>query len=434
MVLLSWKNTNSIYEGIGRMNEAQMRKDPLYQMHEMKIKHSKEHLQIQKIPLEIKEIFLAESDPKTSPSIVYFSKSLDSKKVRNISHSMQCSGGIGSKLSNKFLVEYNRDMSNCPREDWLLAMAETDPFNDKVFVNVGANKGYNLAVWLNNFKPRLSITPMKWHEALMNVNTRRIVDCGVCKDCEATFTISPEANPTLYSSQSHLTMFAVDLNCENIQLIQQIPSILTTLDGTYTSIYTSCAGVSDVASRITMTKCPIGHERCHLSHDTTNSIHITGKVSLPIVTLTELIRIFHEKLQHKQGSHHHHHLHDHSLTPTTTDTEYKPFIDILMIDTEGNDYLVLKGAHELFQYHQIRVVIFEYHQLLPWKDQLLEECIKEMEYFGFDCYFQGQGRLWKISGEDCWQSNYEFHDWSNVMCVYKQDIWYETIQSFVMKV
>jgi hypothetical protein len=41
-----------------------------------------------------------------------------------------------------------------------------DGRNTKVFVNVGFNKGYNFASWMNLFAPLSFMTPRKWFQIL----------------------------------------------------------------------------------------------------------------------------------------------------------------------------------------------------------------------------------------------------------------------------
>eukprot|EP00981_Chlorochromonas_danica_P002358 scaffold453_cov187-Ochromonas_danica.AAC.28 len=43
-----------------------------------------------------------------------------------------------------------------------------------------------------------------------------------------------------------------------------------------------------------------------------------------------------------------------------------------------------------------------------------------------------QGRLWKITG-NCWHEKYEFHEWSNVMCFQRNDIWHKAVQDLVVR-
>ena len=104
-------------------------------------------------------------------------------------------------------------------------------------------------------------------------------------------------------------------------------------------------------------------------------------------------------------------------------------VDILKIDTEGHDAIVLQGAYPLFEKQLIRVVVFEYHDLPPWDTFRLEDVVGKLDVCGYECYFEGARRLWPISG-GCWDDKYEFHHWSNVMCILRSDVWYEVVQEF----
>jgi hypothetical protein len=106
-------------------------------------------------------------------------------------------------------------------------------------------------------------------------------------------------------------------------------------------------------------------------------------------------------------------------------------IDLLHIDTEGNDAEVLKSARSVLRHKRVRVLIFEYHAFSPWDKSQLRDVVKEMARNGLECFFMGQNRLWPISGT-CWHAKYEFHQWSNVMCVLRSDSWYAAIQSIVV--
>jgi hypothetical protein len=57
--------------------------------------------------------------------------------------------------------------------------------------------------------------------------------------------------------------------------------------------------------------------------------------------------------------------------------------------------------------------------------------VQELDGFGYDCFFEGQSRLWRITG-DCWDSLYEFHKWSNVMCLLRTDIWMKSIHRYIV--
>ena len=57
--------------------------------------------------------------------------------------------------------------------------------------------------------------------------------------------------------------------------------------------------------------------------------------------------------------------------------------------------------------------------------------MNEFDKFEMDCYFQGNGRLWPLSG--CWNDAYEFHWWSNVMCIKRDDPYHAAVNDFVVR-
>jgi hypothetical protein len=340
-------------------------------------------------------------------------------------------------------IDLQTDGSGCPREDWLLEMAKDDALSNKLFINVGVNKGYNFAIWMNVFNPKTKVTPMRWYQELHKNHLTTEKLCGVCEDCKETF----ESNQL--SVATHLTMLGIDLNCENLEGIQKaLRGIYEQNDAEHVTTFTSCVGVSDHSGSMNMRLCPFGYETCALDR---SYKYPTKEVTVPITTMTDLTEIF--------LSHIHQHyenpndspfssthlnpsspsfdlmIHSHNLSHYffATGKNYHPLIDILMIDTEGNDYLVIKGSTKLLQTRNIRVLIFEYHGFPPWNKLKLEDLKDELDGYGYDCYFQGIGRLWKITGKNCWSNLYEFHNWSNVMCVRRDDVWYHSLQRFVVQ-
>lgn len=94
-------------------------------------------------------------------------------------------------------------------------------------------------------------------------------------------------------------------------------------------------------------------------------------------------------------------------------------IDMLSIDTEGNDARAILGAIHTLPI--VRFLEFEYHWVGRWAQSDLQDIIDLLDQFMFDCYWQGnQGQLWKITG--CWHdSYYQKRGWSNVGCVKRSE-------------
>jgi hypothetical protein len=120
--------------------------------------------------------------------------------------------------------------------------------------------------------------------------------------------------------------------------------------------------------------------------------------------------------------------------------------DLLQIDAEGFDYMVLQGGSKFLQRHLARVLIFEYNQDGPWGALKLHDAIRFLASKSYICYFMGEtNRLWRLTGKrtfihivvvssipfryspGCWDDQYEFHKWSNVIRVRHADPWYDVL-------
>lgn len=161
----------------------------------------------------------------------------------------------------------------------------------------------------------------------------------------------------------------------------------------------------------------INWQRLHKLNDTLPGIDIDLGASLP-----------RSKIRHHLNSYS-----DSSNSKSNSNTNTEDMVDILQIDTEGHDAEVLKSARRLIQGHRVRALIFEYHGYKPWADTMLKEVLLTITTHHMVCYYMGQKRLWPISNT-CWHDRYETHQWSNIMCVLKSDLWYKAIQPLVMTV
>ena len=107
-------------------------------------------------------------------------------------------------------------------------------------------------------------------------------------------------------------------------------------------------------------------------------------------------------------------------------------IDILSIDTEGNDMRVIFGAVHTLPI--VRYLEFEYHSVNRWANSDLQDLIDLLDQFGFECFWGGNcGQLWRLTG--CWHdSYYSKRYWSNVVCSSRsQKELYETMLKHAQK-
>ena len=107
-------------------------------------------------------------------------------------------------------------------------------------------------------------------------------------------------------------------------------------------------------------------------------------------------------------------------------------IDILSIDTEGNDMRVIFGAIHTLPI--VKYLEFEYHSMNRWANSDLQDLIDLLDQFGFECFWGGnRGQLWRLTG--CWHdSYYPKRYWSNVVCPSRsQKQLYETMLEHAQK-
>jgi len=118
-------------------------------------------------------------------------------------------------------------------------------------------------------------------------------------------------------------------------------------------------------------------------------------------------------------------------------SDQKQHINILSIDAEGYDFDILQGAQKTLP--RAEYLEFEHHALLPWRKQSLGDAVSMLDVMGFNCYWAGQGKLWRLNGENCFLDHYEAKCWSNVACANRnlapelvdimEDIFYSTLRA-----
>lgn len=345
-------------------------------------------------------------------------------------------------ISSFFIKSGNEgfDRSHCPTENWLLLMKKADIMKksidnikkDYIFIDIGFNKGFNFAIWCNIFANYTKITSPIWYDVMLKSTlikkNRYNPICGFCDDCEETFTNNIYDNNN--DAENNILIIGMDINKGNVEMVNKVVSNLAKNGYNLNNVkFELIHGVGTNTSRIPYIKIPsciTGQEGCRkpdiLSHnmhyDNVKSytvdqlvIDLSNKYS-QLSSLLYLSRSINKDIQN-------------------INDKLNNIIDILLIDTEGSDKIVIEGSRHLIHHQKIRCLIFEYHSLYPWNEFKLEETIKFLDKNDYECYFQGERRLWPISNT-CWHYQYEFHKWSNILCVLRSDIWYHAIQPLVI--
>jgi len=387
--------------------------------------------------------FNHEISPKISNDFKFLSRNYRT-------HSTGCSKDKLKNMTGYFFHTLRRE-TQCPQEEWLLDFSYSSyrMRRKQLFINIGSNKGYNFALWMNIFAPSTDVTPILWHSLLQDVG---VSHCGPCKICKEDFKIRPLISYSL--DPSNVVIVGVDINPRNVRLIEEATEYglqNNTFKFLGLSLIVVHGAGSDEPGLVFKAKdCPDGDEECHLiSSDGEDGIDVQA------ITVDELVhKIIDEGLLSKnadsplatnlmqfskafQNSKDFYNRRNRSpdqqqqpesvlppaasaassssLSGSQPQTQRRllrgennrghfsqddtAIVDILQIDTEGHDPAVLQGAFALIRRRSIRCLVFEYHNLGLWQTVKLQDVVVSLDLYYFDCYFQGKARLWPITGK-----------------------------------
>ena len=96
-------------------------------------------------------------------------------------------------------------------------------------------------------------------------------------------------------------------------------------------------------------------------------------------------------------------------------------IDALVIDTEGHDGLVIRGADRALRRKLVRVLEFEYHSAWQRTNATISDTLRWLAARGYSCFWAGNnGRLAPAAPE--MRCEFEFNKWSNVVCTHEREL------------
>eukprot|EP01041_Mallomonas_annulata_P005844 gene5844-11804_t len=322
----------------------------------------------------------------------------------------------------EIFVQKNFDGTNCPMETWMEAFRMVDPSPAKNIINIGFNKGYNFALWASLWVPSANVNVQTWFTALKELG---VDDCGICNDCkfriEDTQKYRNGSSKYIESIPRTLVMVGVELNKKNLILINQVSNKFQMLPPIKRNVHIHMvlAAAANTNGKIWIHRCESGSEVCAIA----SQKETAGKTAIelrrefnfiPVVTVDQLVNDL---------------ITQDVLIPyriTKFKSKKNIRIDILFVDTEGYDFSVIAGASESLHQGLIRMLVFEYHRVGQWNSTSLHNVVHDLANMNYDCYFEGQGRLWKLTG--CWSSAYEIRKWSNVMCLRRGNIWHRVAE------
>lgn len=287
--------------------------------------------------------------------------------------------------------------SGCPSSRWQDAIA---PLLHKqrlqqsgkplTFVNVGANKGYNVAEFMQRYYHGSSLVKNSeaWHAELMRVGSSKRVrvryGCGLCNPCKA--------KPPHARLLAPVSIHAVEMVRLNAEALRQLFTSFRVPGHVHHLAMSNFSGVASYRAA-----AAVGLEHYELGKDVTKY----RSESVPCSTLDSF---------------------------ASTHLDSVAGIDLLSIDCEGQDALVLEGAQELLRRRAIAVLEFEYIWRGYWRhdkgddQRRLAAVLRSLEGHGYRCYWQGEsGRLARASGP-YWCDEFAFRVRANLVCSHRQDV------------
>ena len=280
--------------------------------------------------------------------------------------------------------------SSCPSHRWLDSVAPllldgTEPI---VMFNAGANKGFQVAEFLQRFHAMDGSgwhTNQAWHDRQAGQVTRRLHPCGPCDSC----SVPPPAE----RFNRPVRVFAFDLAPRNVELLNKTFAALSVPGEVALAVVSNRSGVA---------WGPRNAARIQSGDEGQSALmrRKAGRWDTP----TRAVSV--DSFAAERGLER---------------------VHILAVDTEGFDALVIEGAAALLARHQIDILEFEYHGIGYWharfeERRTLRTTLAALDKHGYVCYWQAAtGQLARASGA-AWCPRFEFRRWSNLVCAARPEI------------
>lgn len=297
----------------------------------------------------------------------------------------RCSPEMIARIARKNPISH----SNCPNNDKWLPLAIPGPDIKRLprVVFIGCNKGYDFVEAARMFSWNASFSKKSVFQ------NHKLGDTGACNaGAHSDARIPPEKKAR-----------QIDALC-----VEPMPSNAKLLKDAFTTL--------KYYPQVTFLQAAVGHVHgtvpFHNGKPGTESWGIDSKVDCVSCFTDVNITFLDNILLHK--------LRAEDITGAEGDQSQRGTVDFLSIDTEGNDMRVLIGAIGLLMEQRVRYLEFEYHKVGKWSTSDLEDIVDLMDHFGFDCFFSGVHKLWRLTG--CFDQSYRTHRWwSNVACALRTE-------------
>ena len=273
-------------------------------------------------------------------------------------------------------------ITGCSDVRWAEAVADVLPRPAPVvYINVGANKGYNVAEHMGLWSQR-PVTAQRWHEEILayaQSNKRGFLKTYSCGNCNACKAPRPAAH-----ARSGGQMHLLELTAANRALLRHLVRVA----GLHDAVTVHDLAASNETGHITMRKTMAGDERASLFHGRHQCDGCTERVE--VVRLDDFVA--------RQG-----------IGPIYT----------VSIDTEGSDARVIEGMAGVLARKQVALLEFEVQRVGFRGGRTLRSTVTRLFDMGYSCFWQFPTTLVPASGA-CWRDRFGAKlVWSNMLCAHE---------------
>jgi len=294
--------------------------------------------------------------------------------MSNITSVQECTSDQIKYISLDLIAADIRAMTRCPSPTWIESFFQEEPnigTDSFLGISIGCNKGFDAIQTARMGMSNTDFNRTSWKNEIvaLGMNAKGACDQEAGKDFEVTFSNRP--------GEMHCVEPMPDTS-------QTIISAARKLKLESKNFYVNQAAISSANGYIDFPNVTAGRENVGINQCGSN-----GCVKVPMYSLDSYVEQF---------------------------VKSKGPINVLQIDVEGWDFDVLFGASNTLD--RTYYLEFEYHSVGNWGRLHLPDAVRLLNVKGYTCYWQGSGKLWRIT--DCYHPIYNtWHGWSNVACVHR---------------
>mmetsp|Transcript_41088 Transcript_41088/g.86315 ORF Transcript_41088/g.86315 Transcript_41088/m.86315 type:complete len:477 (+) Transcript_41088:40-1470(+) len=341
---------------------------------------------------------------------------------------LTCTPDVSQKQANRMNARFMEWWSHsaCPDQVWMenirgifddASHQEQRPAQNYLVLDIGCNKGYTSADFLDALSPGTNMNPSTLVGAIRAIaremNTKFDRDGGVCNDSNKPLNKDRNTKSTM-----EVHCFEPSPATYNM-LIKAREKLIPGADESVAKWHIHNEGLHEVNGQMSWhSACAtaVGDELCTIVPDGT-----ADSITVPVVTV------------------------DKFLDDTYSSGGNLPLVHMLKIDAEGLDPAVINGAHNLLKAQRAVMVMFEFNPGLSegkgpphgmWGNRgnprkRLLEVTNSLDTLGYDCYLDTRlvdenersknanlkdaPALYRITGQ-CLTDEPGVRGWANVVC------------------